>query len=224
MKKIYLVLLFVLIYFTGNSQAIFQSINYGEKMEPGLMLQLDDKTKVVQNTILEKLEETGYKPETKGALFWKSNTINDFYIFKQVTLPQLKNQTLDLYFKVEKQKDDKRKSTIYMLVSKGYNNFVSPESDTAIYRAARKFLNSFIKETEAFKLSIAIEEQQEKLDDSKKKMKDLKKDGDDMQKKMDDLKKEMSKNLEEQQKLDAKIQEQTNVLDDSNIKLKMLKK
>ncbi|MEO5572235.1 MAG: hypothetical protein ABIT08_14700, partial [Bacteroidia bacterium] len=113
MKKIYLVSLFVLIYCTVSAQAVFQNIIYNEKTEPGLMLQLPNKPESVQNTILQKLEATGYKPETKGALFWKSNKINGFYVFKQVTLPELRNQTLDLYFNVEKQKGDKRKSTLY---------------------------------------------------------------------------------------------------------------
>jgi len=53
------------------------------------MLQLPNKIEVVENTILQKLEETGYMPETKGALFWKSNKVNGFYVFKQVKLLEI---------------------------------------------------------------------------------------------------------------------------------------
>ncbi|MEO5569303.1 MAG: hypothetical protein ABIS37_00105 [Bacteroidia bacterium] len=224
MIKIYFTSIFLLLYCSVSAQAVFQNIIFDEKQEPGLMLQLPNKPEVVQNTILQRLEEIGYNPETKGALFWKSNKINGFYVFKQVTLPALKNQTLDFYFNVEQQKENKKKSTLYMLVSKGYNNFVSPEADSAVYRAARRFLNGFIKETAAYKLSITIEEQKENIDDSEKKLKNLKEDADDMQKKVDDLKKDMSKNKEEQQNLESKIQEQKKVLDDYNSKLNMLKK
>jgi len=224
MMKKYITSLFIFINCSVFAQAVFQNITYGEKQEPGLMLQLPNKVEVVENTILQKLEETGYKPETKGALFWKSNKINGFYVFKQVTLLELKNQTLDLYFKVESQKDDKKKSTLYLLVSKGYDNFVSPESDSTIYRAARRFLNGFIKETAAYKLVIVIEEQKERIDDSEKKLKNLKEDENDIQKKFDDIKKDISNNKSEQQNLQSKIQGQKNVLDDYNSKLSMLQK
>ncbi len=224
MKKIYFTSLFILFYCTVSAQAVYQMIIYDEKPEPGLVLQLPNKPEMVQNTILQKLKEIGYEPETKGALFWKSNKVNGFYVFKQVKLRELNNQTVDLYFNVESQKDDKRKSTLYMLVSKGYDNFVSPESDSAVYRAARRFLNGFVKETAAYKLSIAIEEQTENLNDSEKKMKDLKEDSEDMQKEIERLKNDMIKNREEQQSLESKMQEQRKSLDDANAKLKMLKK
>jgi len=222
MKSLYLTSLFILIYCSASAQAVYQNINYGEKQEPGFMLLLPNEPDVVQNTILKKLEETGYKPETTGALFWKSDKVNGYYVFKQVTLFELKNQTLDLYFNVERQKDNKNRSTLYMLVSKGYDNFVSQESDSVIYSAAQRFLNGFIEETAAYKLGIAIAEQKEKMNNSEKELKNLKGDASDMQKKMDDLKKDMSKNKEEQQKLESKIQEQNKVLADSNLKLKML--
>jgi len=224
MTKIYFTSLLIFIYCSVSAQAVFQNIIYNEKPEPGLVLQIPYKPESVQKTILQKLEETGYKPETKGALFWKSNKINGFYVFKQVTLPELKNQTLDLYFNVEKQKDYKNISTLYMLVSKGYDNFVSPETDTATYRAARRFLNGFIKETAAYRLTIAIEEQQEKIDDSEKKMKILKEYENDMQKKDDDLKKDINKNKEDQHNLENKIQQQKSVLDNFNSDLRILNK
>jgi hypothetical protein len=224
MMKKYITSMFIFINCSVFAQAVFQNITYGEKQEPGLMLQLPNKVEVVENTILQKLEETGYKPETKGALFWKSNKINDFYVFKKVTLRELKNQTLDLYFKVDSQKDDKKKSTLYLLASKGYDNFVDPESDSTIYRAARRFLNGFIKETEAYKLGIAIEEQKERIDDSERKLKNLKDDDNDMQKKINDIKKDIIKNKTEQQNLESKIQEQKKGLDDYNTKLNLLQK
>ena len=151
MKIFYFTSVFILIYCSGFSQAVFQNITYGEKQELGLMLKLPNKVEVVENTILQKLEETGYKPETKGALFWKS--------------------------------------ALYLILSKGYDNFVSLESDSASYRAARRFLNGFIKETAAYKLAIVIEEEQERIDDSEKKLKIMKEDENELQRKMDDIKK-----------------------------------
>ncbi len=224
MKFLYLLFLLSLVYCNISAQAVYQMVIYNERPEPGLMLLLPNKPDVVQNTILQKLEEIGYEPETKGSLFWKSDKINGFYIFKQVKLRDINNQTVDLYFKVENQTNNRRKSTLYMLISKGYDNFVSPQSDTAVYRAARRFLNGFVNETAAYKLNILIEEQKENLDDSQKKMKDLKEDSEKMQKNIEELKNDVIKNREEQEALESKIQQQQSLLDESNAKLNKLKK
>lgn len=224
MKNIYLSSLIILTYCTVSGQAVFQNINYNEKLEPGLVLELPHKTETVQNTILEKLMETGYKPETTGALFWKSNKVNGFYVFKQVTLPELKNQTLDLYLNVEKIEKNKNKTKLYMLVSKGYNNFISPDSDTAIYRAARSFLNSFIEETAAFKLRISIEQQKESIDDSERSMRNLSEYETEMVKKRDKLNEDMKKNKEDQERLQNKLQQQKSTLEESSLQLERLNK
>jgi len=224
MKNIFLSSLIILTYCTVSGQAVFQNINYNEKLEPGLVLELPNKPEIVQKTVLEKLMETGYKPETTGALFWKSDKVNGFYVFKQVTLPELKNQTLDLYLNVEKLENYKNKTKLYMLVSKGYDNFISPDSDTEIYRAARSFLNSFIEETAAFKLRISIEELKESIADSEKSMRSLTEHENEMVKKMDNLNEDLRKNKEDQEKLQNKLQQQNSTLEESSLQLERLKK
>lgn len=224
MKNIFLSSLIILTYCTVSGQAVFQNINYNEKLEPGLVLELPNKPEIVQKTVLEKLMVTGYKPETTGALFWKSDKVNGFYVFKQVTLPELKNQTLDLYLNVEKLENYKNKTKLYMLVSKGYDNFISPDSDTEIYRAARSFLNSFIEETAAFKLRISIEELKESIADSEKSMRSLTEHENEMVKKMDNLNEDLRKNKEDQEKLQNKLQQQNSTLEESSLQLERLKK
>jgi len=86
---------------TAAAQSSFTTITYKEKLQPALTIQLPNTTEVAQGTILEKLKETGYNPETKGMLFWKTNKLNDFYVFDNVQLPELNNQKLDMYFKVQ---------------------------------------------------------------------------------------------------------------------------
>ena len=53
------------------SQATFTTITINKKIQPGLVLHLPNNTDVAEGTILQKLKETGYSPETKGKLFWK---------------------------------------------------------------------------------------------------------------------------------------------------------
>ena len=130
---------------TATAQSTFTTITYKEKLQPALTIQLPNTTDVAQGTILQKLKETGYNPETKGMLFWKTNKLNDFYVFDNVQLPELNNQKLDMYFKVSKATSgDKEQSTVTLMVSKGYDNFVSPQTDTATFYAAQKFLDGFV--------------------------------------------------------------------------------
>ncbi len=170
--------LFIVFMFTGiitaSSQATSTNITLNKKIQPGLLLQLPNNTDVAEGTILQKLKETGYSPETKGSLFWKKNKLDGFYIFNGVVLPALKNQKLDMYFKVEpKSNRNNNQSNIYLLVSKGYDNFISQENDTATFVAATTFLNGFVAGTTSFSLNLNIEEQEKVIKNAEKKLANL---------------------------------------------------
>ena len=179
--------LFVMIAFlftgvmTASSQATFTAITIDKKVQPGLVLQLPNNTDVAENTILQKLKETGYTPETKGELFWKTNKLDGFYVFNGIELAALNNQKLDMYFKVEyKNKTQKDQSTIYLLVSKGYDNFISPEADSATFAAATDFLNGFVGTTASYRLNLDIEEQGKVVKNAEKKLTTLQEDDKDL--------------------------------------------
>ena len=107
------------------------------------MLELPYDEEVSEGFIISNLKKTGYDAETKGKLFWKQNKLNGFYIFKDVRLEGL-SQPVDLYFKVERKgRKAKDESIIYMLVSKGNEQFISSGSDDEIYSASKNFLNGF---------------------------------------------------------------------------------
>lgn len=172
----------------ASSQATFSAITINKKVQPGLELQLPNNTDVAEGTILQKLKETGYSPESKGSLFWKKNKQDGFYVFNGITLPELNNQKVDLYFKVEpKSKTQKEQSTIYMLVSKGYDNYVSPELDTAAFGAATAFLNGFVTGTASYSLNLDIEEQEKVVQSAEKKLVDLQDDDKAILKKIEGL-------------------------------------
>ncbi len=153
------------------SQSSFTTITINKNIQPGLVLHLPNNTEVAEGTILQKLKETGYSPETKGQLFWKKNKLDGFYVFNGVTLPALNNQKLDMYFKVERESNtQKDQSIIYMLVSKGYDNFISPEIDSATFLAATDFLNGFVATTASYRLNLDIEEQEKVLKNAENKL------------------------------------------------------
>lgn len=194
--------------FHSYAQSTFSTINYKDALRPALTLPLIYKTDIAEETILAKLKETGYKPQTKGK-FRKKNKQDGFYVFPGVQLPELGNQQLDLYFKVDPLSgENSYNSSISLMVSKGYDNFVSPEVDSATFSASQRFLNSFVTHTEALQVSKQLEEQKHKIAESEKKWQDLRNKKEDARKKIAQLEADI-KNWEKQeqaQKLDIDTQ------------------
>ena len=200
----------------ASSQAAFTTITINKNLQPGLLLQLPNNTDVAEGTILQKLKETGYSPETKGKLFWKKNKLDGFYVFNGVELAALNKQKLDMYFKVEPKSKQKDQSIIYLLVSKGYDNFISPQSDTATFAAATAFLNGFVSGTASYRLNMDIEEQEKVVKSAEKKLANLQDDDKSLVKKIEELQADLRN-----KKTDQVMQEKE--IENQKIKLQELK-
>lgn len=205
---------------TSSSQSVFTTITIDKRVQPGLMLNLPNNEDVAEGTILQKLKETGYSPETKGHAFWKKNKLDGFYVFSGVKLPALDNQQLDMYFKVEpKSKARKDQSVIYLLVSRGYDNFISPEVDPATFAAASAFLNSFVAGTAGYRLNLDIEDQAKLVKDAEKKLAGLQEDDNSLVKKIENLQADLRKNKSDQTMQEKEIASQKIKLDDLKAKV-----
>jgi len=142
-------------------------------------------------------------------LFWKTSKVEDFYVFTNVQLPESNNQELDMYFKVAKAENaDKDNSTVYLMVSKGYDNFVSPQTDTATFYAAQKFLDGFVAGTDAFKHNVDIEVQQANVTNAEKKLSDLQKKEKDLSSKIAELQSDLVNNQNDQKNQRTEIESQ----------------
>ena len=153
MKKILVIILVSSAIFINSlhSQSSVASVSYNKIKKPALVLQMPYDESISESFIVNNLKKTGYNPETQGALFWKQNQVNGFYVFKDVRFEGL-SYPLDLYFKVERfGKKSKDESLIYLLVSKGNEEFVSSTSDEETFYAAKTFLNGFVESSAVFK-------------------------------------------------------------------------
>ena len=215
MKKQYmLVIVLVTGIIAARAQSSSTTIQYNEKMQPALVLELSNTTDEAEGTIIQKLKETGYNVETQGHLFWKKNKIDGFYVFNNVVLPSLSNQKLDMYFKVvQKNKEEKNNSTVYLLVSSGNENFVSPDGDTTLWNSSKMFLNGFVDKTTAYSLEHHIKEQENKVKESQDKLGKLQKDE-------KDLADKITKNQEDQKNQQLDIENQNKILTDLKLKRK----
>lgn len=220
MKKKYMLLIALVIgVITARAQSSFTTIQYNQKMKPAFVLELPNSPNDVEGTILKKLKQTGYNPETQGHLFWKKNKTDGFYVFTNVSLPYVSNQKLDMYFKVvPKNKEETNKSTLYMLLSKGNENFISPDADSALWDSSKMFLDGFIERTATFSLEEDIITQENTVKKSQTKLTTLQKDEKDL---VDNIKKfqdNLAVNRENQKDQQMDIANQGTLLE--NLKLK----
>ena len=205
----------------ARAQSSFTTIEYNKKMQPTLVLELPDTTDDVKGTILNKLKQIGYNPETQGAFFWKKNTTDGFYVFNKVVLPSISTQTLDMYFKVvQKNREEKNSSTLYLLVSSGNENFASPEKDTTLWNSSQLFLNSFVEKTTAYSLEQNIKAQENTVNDSQKKLATLQNDEKDLAEKIKKYQEDLANNLNNQKGQQQDIEVQQKVLGNLILKRK----
>ncbi|MGZ3911194.1 MAG: hypothetical protein ACXVBR_13975, partial [Flavisolibacter sp.] len=193
------------------SQSTTASISYNKTSQPGLMLELPYNQDVSEGFIVTNLKKTGYEPETKGSLFWKNNKINGFYTFKGVSLPGA-DQPVDLYFKVDKKKKDQ--SVIYMLVSKGGENFINQDSSENLYTAGKNFLDGFLEQSAVYKLDLDIRNQQNSVNNAQKKLDRLRDDEKSLNKKLEQLQSDLKKNQQDQEKQQQALENEQKKLSD----------
>ena len=173
MKSIFF-LLFTAVGVTTFAQSVSTSVKFDKTDKPALMLYLPYSQEVAEGTILTKLKEIGFEPETSGSLFWKQSKLNGYYAFKGVALKTDKSDLVDLYFKVDRRGSKKdNQSVMYLLTSRGGDNFVADNKDATIYNAAQKFLNGFVNETASFKHTLDMQTQEETVKKAEKKLAEL---------------------------------------------------
>lgn len=88
-----------------------------------------------------------------------------YQAYTNITWRRTGTYSLDLYFKVD---GNKNKSTITVLVSKGYNNFINSVSDPEIINKIKEFLNGLESTAYDVQFALDVEAQQEIVADAEK--------------------------------------------------------
>lgn len=185
MKKIFNLLICACFSLPAFAQSSATTVKFNKVNTPALILEVPYTEEIAEGAIIQKLKEIGYKPETSGALLWKKNTVDGYYVFKNVSLRDLDGQVVDLYFKVDKKsKKAKDQSVIYMLVGNGSDRFASSESEPKAHYAANRFLDSFVDYSATYKMDVDIQNQEETVKTAEKKYSKLKEDEKDLEEKL----------------------------------------
>lgn len=200
MKHTLLFLLVVTLAGMALGQSTSTSVKFNKTTTPALVLRVPYSEEIAEGAIIQKLKEVGYKPETSGALLWKRNTVDGYYVFKNVVLQGLEGKVVDLYFKVDQlSRKEKGTSNIYMIVGQGPASFASSESNPDAFAAAGNFLNGLEGYSAGYKMDVDINQQEEAFKNAEKKYNKLKEDERDLEEKL--------RNNRQQQENQLKIME-----------------
>lgn len=198
-KSLLSILFFASLSVQLSAQSTATTVSYNKATKPALMLLLPYAPEVAEGAILQKLKEMGYSPEASSPLFAKKNTINGYYVFKNVALKESGIDMVDLYFRVEpKGKKENNQSLVYMMVAKGAD-FVSAENDAKNYTAGQGFLNQMPGQSAAYKLQLDIQAQDEEVKSAEKKYGKLILDETDLNRKIVELQEQLKSNKLQQE-------------------------
>jgi hypothetical protein len=196
-KHFLLIVILIASTFIVNAQAREDRTSILDTERAVLSIELNYSSKTVSDALAQKLKDAGIK--TKSS---KGFTIAEGAKFLEVS-----PENLDYFFKVESK--DKTKSIVYLGFSKGYTNFITPESDSKTWAAAKTFLNDLVKYNDQYQLGLDIAAQEKVVKDSEKALEKSVKDGDDLTKKLEENKKD-------QETKKADVEKQKALLGDLN--------
>lgn len=189
-KYIVLVLIFTSFAIASHAQAYEGSIQYNKKNQKAALIDYEYSTEAVQNAIIKKMEESGFKATEEKGLF---NKDKGFVIFKDAYITEITDNRMDYIVKVERRS---RKATdesiIYLILSKNDQNMLDKMDAEAMQRV-KSFLNNLSPDIAAADLALQILAQEAVIAKGEKRLKELMDDQTNLEKKLTDNKADQSK-------------------------------
>ena len=130
------------------------TIKKGKESVPAFCLKIKESKAVTQKVLKQEQQEAGLK---------KGKHKKGFTVHKGVVWPYISSTKMDYWYKV---KGNRRKSTVYFVVSKGYDNYVSGSNDFNTASSVNTFLSRLEEQVENQK---DIDDKQAELDKIDKK-------------------------------------------------------
>jgi len=212
MKKIFL---FTCIAFVFSvpvfSQAYEGNIEYDKKKQQAIIIDYAYSQDAVENAIVQKIEQMGYKAKTEKGMF---NKDKGFIVFKNAFINDISENSMDYILKVErKSRKDKDETTLYLIMNKDGANAM-PVMDAYNVGKAKSFLNNLLPEIEEANLELQIKGQEDAVTKAEKKYKNLQDDQQSLEKKIKGLQADLEKNIKDQENQQKEIENQKQALEE----------
>jgi len=132
------------------------AVNFGKTSQNAVVAEYDVPAAVVEDALKQHMEKVGLdrKKSEKG-----------FMVFKGATWKEVSGDKADIYLKVDGKGN---KSTISVLYSKGYDNFISSSTDPETVNAIKNFLNGFVDDLKKYQLMQDIARQEDAVKKAEK--------------------------------------------------------
>src|SRR5690606_37249486 len=116
--------------------------------------------------------------------------------YKGVNIADFGNTTYDLYFKVNKKsRKEKDKSVVYLLISKGYENFAVETTDADLFQKGKAFVSDLLKNAASTDLEKQIAEQEDIANKAEKKYVNSIEEGEDLEKEKKKIEQDITDNF-----------------------------
>ncbi len=159
--------LFLSLSFAVSAQrATLASVELNKVSQPCVRAEYDISSEMVEGALIKKFKDARLGSGSKAS--------DGFRVYKGVVIPEISKEKMDVYYKVE---DKKPSSVLYVLMSKGYDNFMKMDPDSMAMKNAMIYFDLFVKDATAYLLNNQIEKQNEDINDLENKAKKSAKDG-----------------------------------------------
>jgi len=187
----------------ADAQSRTSKIEYQKADREAIVNEVPFPVDMILKALEDTLEKMGYKgKESKG-----------FIVYKGVKMPALGSGAYDLYFSVDrKSKKEKDISNVTMMISKGFDSFITEKSDPGLVQNAKTYLDNLRNTVAVYDRNQQITGQEEAVIKLEKKIESLTEDAADLQKKKKKLEKEIEDNIKEQADQQKELEKQRQVL------------
>lgn len=177
------------------------TVKYNSAEASAFTLPIDAQKDDVSNSI------ENYFKNTFSA---RSSSSKGYRVFKAISWPEVSSDKLDVYYKVDGRKG---KSEVTMLVSKGYDNFVSNQSDAQAAAGIKNFLSGLNVKVGEYTKGVAVAAGTKALEEAQKEYNKYAKKVEDLNKEKSKLEKEIADNQSKLAEREQQLNKAKSVLD-----------
>lgn len=194
-------LLFLAPAITRAQNAREVSLKFMGNQQTAIVADFEMPPDVVESALKERLDK---------ADLGKSRSEKGFRSYQGTTWKEISPDQVDVYTRVDGKGE---KSTIVILVSKGYNNFISTATDPDKVQKVQIFLNGFVKDVRAYQLKQSIALQEEVVKNAEKAYRKGVDDGEKMIREREKIEKDIADNKTYQSKKQTELNEEKSKLE-----------
>jgi peptidoglycan hydrolase CwlO-like protein len=203
MKKIIFILsvLMGVINVAAFAQSVREgSIQYNKTSQSGLIADYNYSKEAVEAVLQKRFAD---------AKLGKSKSSNKFNVFAEVIWGEITSDKVDVYYKVSTKKNV---TTVEIMLSKGYDNFVSASNDPNATLNLKNFLMSLEPDLKAYNVGTKVKEQEEVVKKAEKAVANSNANVDKLEKQKVQLEKNIEKAKKELEDTKQALEKQTSVL------------